>query len=112
MQNDIRPTMTWDEAPDTIDYMDLSKILGVCPEIAKNKFDERGFPKISGLGTKRKADKEAAKLYIQGLYDKGNLRDSRQNLILLELKKITSNFKLMKGEWVRWVRNKSKSIAS
>ena len=90
MQNQIKPTMSWDEAPDIIDHIDLAKILGICPEMAKNKFDERKFPKISGLGTKRKADKEAVQLYLRGLYDKDNQKETKQNIILMELKKISS----------------------
>ena len=88
MQKQIKPTLNWEDAPDTIDYNDLAKILGVCPDTAKDIFDARQFPKIKGLGVKRKADKDIAKLYLQGLYSPETVRDTRQNLILIELQKI------------------------
>lgn len=45
-----KPTMSWLEAPDIIAPEDLSKILGCGIETARNKFNERGFPLINGLG--------------------------------------------------------------
>ena len=83
MQKQIKPTLNWEDAPDTIDYNDLAKILGVCSDTAKDIFDDR-----QGLGVKRKADKDIAKLYLQGLYSPETVRDTRQNLILIELQKI------------------------
>lgn len=94
LQNELKPTMTWEEAPDIIDQKDLAKILGVCEDTAKDKFDERKFPKIPGLGTKRKADKKAVQLYLQGLYNKDNLNETRQNMIIIELQKILERGKL------------------
>ena len=94
MQNELKPTMTWEEAPDIIDYKDLAKILGVCEDTAKDKFDERRFPKIQGLGSKRKADKKVAQLYLQGLYNKDNMNETRQNMIIIELQKILERGKL------------------
>lgn len=90
MQNTIKSTLKWEDAPDIIDHKDLAKIIGVCPDTAKQIFNDRKFPKIPGIN-KRKADKEVVRLYLQGLYSTENIRDSRQNLILVELQKINSN---------------------
>jgi len=96
VQNTIKSTLKWEDAPDVIDYTDLAKIIGVCPDTAKQIFNDRKFPKIPGIN-KRKADKEVAKLYLQGFYSTESIRDSRQNLILIELQKINLNLsKLLK----------------
>ena len=69
MRVDNKPTMTWDEAPDTISPKELSKILGIGIVSARNIFDKPDFPKIpkSDIGNIGRADKEAARLYIQGV---------------------------------------------
>lgn len=90
MKKDTRPTMTWQEAPDTITPEDLSKILGIGIISARNIFDRKDFPKISKLdiGNQGKADKEAARLYLQGFRINDKSSDSLLNLIYIELKKL------------------------
>ena len=46
MKKKIEPSMTWEEAPDTIGPDELAKILGVGEPNARSKFDEKGFPRI------------------------------------------------------------------
>lgn len=86
----LKPTMTWEEAPDTITPEDLSKILGIGIISARNIFDQKDFPKISKLdiGNQGKADKEAARLYIQGFRMSSKSENSLLSLIYIELKKL------------------------
>ena len=91
MKTKIEPTMTWEDAPDTITPDELSKILGIGEASARNKFDEKGFPKISGLGNLRKADKNMARLYLQGVNVNQNQKDTMLGLLLFELKKLNTN---------------------
>lgn len=84
------PTMSWAEAPDIITPEDLAKILGIGIENARKIFDEPNFPKISKniIGNIGKADKEAARLYIQGIkINKSNNKESLLYMIYLEIKK-------------------------
>ena len=90
MKKKIEPSMTWDEAPDTIGPDELAKILGVGEPNARSKFDEKGFPRIPGLGNLRKADKEAARLYLQGINIKTNQKEAITGLLLFELKKLNT----------------------
>ena len=80
------------EAPDTIGPDELAKILGVGEPSARNKFDEKGFPRIPGLGNLRKADKQAVRLYLQGINIKTNQKEAITGLLLFEIKNL--NIKL------------------
>lgn len=91
MKKKIEPSMTWEEAPDTIGPDELAKILGVGEPSARAKFDEKGFPRIQGLGNLRKADKHAARLYLQGINIKTNQREAVMGLLLFEVKKLNTN---------------------
>ena len=92
MRGRTKPTMTWDEAPDTITPKELSQILGIGIEGARNLFDKVDFPKISkkDIGNIGKADKEAARLYIQGVKIKTNSKEALLSMIYFELKKLNS----------------------
>lgn len=92
----INPTMTWDEAPDTITPVELAKILGIGEPGARQKFDEKNFPRIPGLGNIRKADKNVARLYIQGISIKENLKEALNGMLLFEIKKLNNNFEEMR----------------
>lgn len=92
----VKPTLTWDEAPDTITPVELAQILGVGTPNARQKFDEKGFPRIQGLGKIRKADKNAARLYIQGINIKENQKEAINSMLLFELKKLNNNFNEMR----------------
>lgn len=98
MRKKKEPSMTWEEAPDTIGPEELAKILGIGEPGARNKFDEKGFPRIPGLGNLRKADKNAARLYIQGINLKTNQKDSIIGLLLFEIKKLNVNLERIKEE--------------
>ena len=95
MRKDNTPTMTWEDAPDTICPEDLSKILGIGIVNARNLFDKPDFPKIpkSDIGNIGKADKEVVRLYIQGVKVKENNKNVLEYMILQELRKINQNFK-------------------
>lgn len=95
MRVENKPKMTWEQAPDTICPEDLSKILGIGIIGARNLFDKPDFPKISksDIGNIGKADKEVARLYIQGVKVKENNKNVLEYMILQELKKLNENFK-------------------
>lgn len=90
MRKVTTPTMSWEDAPDTIGPNELAKILGVGEPSARAKFDEKGFPRIPGLGNLRKADKQAARLYLQGGNTKSISTDILSSQILFELKKLNT----------------------
>ena len=90
MKKKVTPSMSWEEAPDIITPYELSKILGIGEPGARKKFDEKDFPRIVGLGNLRKADKEAVRLYIQGINIKQNQKETITGLLLFELKKINN----------------------
>ncbi len=99
MRGNSTPTMTWDEAPDTISPKELSKILGIGIVSARNIFDKPDFPKIpkSDIGNIGRADKEAARLYIQGIKIKSNPKESILSMIYFELRRINANVDQEKG---------------
>lgn len=92
MRGENTPTMTWEEAPDTISPKELSKILGIGIIGARNIFDKPDFPKISksDIGNIGKADKEAARLYIQGVKIKNNTKESMLSMIYFELRRMNA----------------------
>lgn len=79
--------MSWDEAPDVITPLDLAKILRIGEAAARNKFKEKGFPIIENLGVTPRAEKEAVKLYLQGIKIKENSKEGLLYMILQELRK-------------------------
>ena len=89
-------TMEWEKAPDIIGVDELMEILGIGKNCASNIFNKKGFPKIEGIGNSLKADKEAARLYMQGFKIKENSKSTIEYMILLELKKL--NKKMEKEE--------------
>lgn len=92
MRGESKSTMKWENAPDTITPKDLSAILGIGIEGARAIFDKEDFPKISkkDIGNIGKADKEAARLYIQGVKIKANRKETLLSMIYFELKKLNS----------------------
>ncbi len=90
-----KPTMTWEEAPDTIGVLELMEILGIGIGQASDIFNTKGFPKVPGK-TGLKADKEAARLFIQGIRIKENSKSAIDYMILLELKKLNNYFEEMR----------------
>lgn len=92
MREKTKSTMTWEEAPDIITPKDLSKILGIGIEGARKIFDKNDFPKISkkDIGNIGKADKEAVRLYLQGIKVTTNGKDALLSMIYFELKKLNS----------------------
>lgn len=82
----ILPSLTWKEAPDTIDPEILSKILGCCIQKATEFFNAPDFPLLDKIGLK--ADKDAVRMYIQGFRIKNNPKLCVEQMILMELKKI------------------------
>ena len=81
-------TMTWENAPDTIGVEELMEILGIGKNYASNIFNSKGFPKIEKIGVSLKADKEAARLFLQGFKINENSKTTMDYMILLELKKL------------------------
>lgn len=79
-------SLNWDEAPDTITPEIYAKIRGRSPQWAKNKFNEKNFPRLDGKLLL--ADKTAVKLYDMGINPKQNQKASVEYLILLELQKL------------------------
>lgn len=62
-----RSTKTYKDLPDTITPYDYMEWRGVGENIAREKFNSKGFPKIEGTGVKQLADKRAVLLYELGL---------------------------------------------
>ena len=62
-----RSTKTYKDLPDTITPYDYMEWRGVGENIAREKFNTKGFPKIEGTGVKQLADKRAVLLYELGL---------------------------------------------
>ena len=93
MKKSLKSTMTWEETPDTITPKELSKILGIGIISARKLFDKKDFPKVSktDIGNQGKADKEAVRLYLQGIKVKEQSQASLLNLIYMELKKLNKN---------------------
>lgn len=85
-------TLDWEEAPDTITPEIYAQIRGRSPEWARNKFKEKGFPRIDGKLLI--ADKTAVRLYDMGISIKDNQKASIEYLMLLELKKLNQNKKI------------------
>ena len=94
MRVETKPTMKWEDAPDTITPNDLAAILGIGIGGARAIFDKDDFPKISkrDIGNIGKADKEAARLYIQGVNIKTNSKEKgcKQEKIYSENNRINS----------------------
>ena len=86
-------TMKWSEAPDTIGVEDLMEILGVGKGQASLIFNQKNFPKIPGIESTLKADKEAVRLFLQGFKIKENPKNALDYMILLELKKLNNSLK-------------------
>lgn len=89
-KRNIEPTMTWDEAPDTVDCKTVAKILGCGLNAAADYFHEKDFPLLDRIGLK--ADKEAARMYFQGYRIKQNPKLYIEQMILEELKKLNKKF--------------------
>ena len=76
----IDSSLTWKEAPDTVDHITVAKILGCSPNTASKYFHEKDFPLLDKIGLK--ADKEAARLYFQGIKIKQNPKLNLDYLML------------------------------
>lgn len=85
-----KPSLSWEDAPDIIGVEELSEILGVGLGKASSIFNNKGFPSLTGVEG-LKADKDAARLYLQGFKIKENQKTAMDYLIFLELKKLNSN---------------------
>lgn len=96
MNNKITPTMTWEEAPETLTPEIYAKIRGIAPNKAREKFKEKGFPLVSG--GKQIADKTAVRLYDMGINPKIQTKESISFLILSELKNINSQLNTNKNK--------------
>ena len=92
MRTETKATMKWENAPDTITPKDLAAILGIGIEGARAIFGKDDFPKISkkDIGNIGKADKEVARLYIQGINVKTHPKETLLTMIYFELKKLNS----------------------
>lgn len=93
MKRKLKPTMKWNEAPDVVGVEELMKILGVGRNQASEIFNKKDFPRLPNVGLK--ADKEIARLYLQGFRIKENQKNTIEYMILLELRKINQ---MKKGE--------------
>lgn len=79
-------TLNWDDAPDTITPEVYAKIRGRSPQWARDKFNEKNFPKLDGKLLL--ADKTAVRLYDMGINIKNQTKQGIEFLILLELQKL------------------------
>lgn len=86
MKKTLKPTLKWEDAPDTIGVDELKAILGVGAKAASDIFNQKGFPLIAGAGLK--ADKEAAKMFLRGFKIKDNPKIAIDYMILQQLEKV------------------------
>lgn len=103
MKKKKKPTMTWEDAPDTIGIEELMELLGIGKGQASVIFNTKGFPKIPEAGLK--ADKEAARLFLQGFKVKENPKVTMDYMILLELKKLNEQMQKKGVEEIEKVEN-------
>lgn len=89
-------TMTWDEAPDTITPDIYAKIRGHSPQWARDRFNDKNFPKIES--GKQIADKTAVMLYDIGINIKTQTKQGIEFLMLLELQKLNKRLENQKLE--------------
>lgn len=76
-----KPTKTYKDLPDTITPYDYMEWRGVGENIAREKFNSKGFPRIEGTGIKQLADKRAVLLYELGL------NEENMQIVLKEMAK-------------------------
>lgn len=100
MKRKKQSTMTWENAPDTIGVEELMAILGIGKNSASEIFNNKNFPKIEGIGSSLKADKNAARMYFQGIRIKENSKTAIDYMILLELKKLNEKIEEKTNEEV------------
>lgn len=62
-----RPTITFQDLPETISPLDYANWRGIGENKAREIFNSKGFPRIQGTGVKQLADKRAVLLYELGL---------------------------------------------
>jgi len=91
MRNKVEQTMTWEEAEETIDADVLAKILAIGIKPARKIFKRYDFPVIPETENQPKADKEAARLYIQRMDFKNFPTEKIEYLTLMEIKKQTES---------------------
>lgn len=94
---ECNPTMTWENAPETITPIHLAKIIGVGETTARNIFNRKDFPRIKGTGVKQLADKQMAHLWVKGINT-----SSDNNTLLISildiLEKINNKMEVENGE--------------
>ena len=95
MKVKLEPTLSWEEAPDTIGVEELMKLLGIGKSQASKILKRNDFPRIPDAGLK--ADKEATRLYFQGLKVKENQKNTTEYMILLELQKLNRKISDLEG---------------
>ncbi len=54
---EVHPSKNFDELSDVISYQDYAEWLGIGINLAREKFNSRGFPLIKGVGNKKLANK-------------------------------------------------------
>lgn len=62
-----KSTKKYEELPDTITPYDYAEWRGCGENKAREKFNSKGFPRITGMGTKQIADKRRVLLFELGL---------------------------------------------
>lgn len=62
-----KPTLKYEELPETITPLDYANWRGIGENKAREIFNSKGFPRIQGIGVKQLADKRAVLLYELGL---------------------------------------------
>lgn len=62
-------TITYENLPDTITYIDYAKWRGIGENKAREYFNKKDFPRLRCAGTKVLADKRAVYMYDLNLYE-------------------------------------------
>lgn len=69
MNNKKERTITYEDLPDTITYLDYAKWRGIGENKAREHFNKKDFPKLKCAGSKVIADKRAVLMYDLNLYE-------------------------------------------
>ncbi len=75
-------TITYEELPDTITYLDYMKWRGIGENKAREHFNKKDFPRLECAGNKSIADKRAVLMYDMQLYEnKEFMKELAKNII-------------------------------
>ena len=61
--NKVHPSKNFEDLNDVINYQDYAEWTGIGANLAREKFNSKGFPLLKGIGNKKLANKYQVFLY-------------------------------------------------